>query len=75
MHLNTMNSWESGVRDYSAGFSVGISPEKNMWISTGYNFVGFRDDDFSGSEFTAQGFFIKFRMKFDQETLRDLWKK
>ncbi len=74
-HFNTLNSWNAGISDYSSGLSVGVSPEKNMWITAGYNFVGFRDDDFSGSEYTAQGFYLKFRMKFDQESLKELWER
>ena len=43
-----------------------------MWISVGYNFDGFRDDDFEASRYTAQGPYIKFRMKADQDTFKDL---
>jgi hypothetical protein len=40
-------------------------------MSLGYNFNGFQDDDFSASEYTAQGIYIKYRMKFDQVTARN----
>ena len=44
----------------------------NVWVSAGYNFAGFRDDDFSASTYTAKGAFIRFRYKFDQQTIKDL---
>lgn len=68
------HSWESKVMDFNYGISLGHSPAKNVWISAGYNFSGFRDEDFSSSDYTARGAFIKFRLKFDQFTLQDLWK-
>ena len=67
---------DSGL--YSAGVSVGHSLVKNVWLSVGYNFSGFRDDDFSGADYTAQGIYLKCRAKFDQNTARQLlawWEK
>jgi hypothetical protein len=65
------NSWNSGVFDSSYGVSVGYNMARNSWMSLGYNFNGFQDDDFSASEYTAQGIYIKYRMKFDQVTARN----
>jgi hypothetical protein len=58
--------------DYSAGFDVGTTLAKIIWISVGYNVAGFRDDDFSQSRHTAQGPYLKIRIKADQDTFRDL---
>jgi hypothetical protein len=71
-HVAALHSWESNVLDYSAGFDVGTTFAKNVWISVGYNFAGFRDDDFSASRHTAQGPYLKIRIKADQDTFRDL---
>ena len=63
---------------YSGGVSVGHSFAKNVWLSLGYNFSGFRDDDFSAADYTAQGVYVKCRAKFDQNTARQLlawWEK
>jgi uncharacterized repeat protein (TIGR01451 family) len=62
------NSWSADVSDYSYGVSVGYSMARNVWVSLGYNFDGFSDDDFSASEYTSEGVFLKYRMKFDQNT-------
>ena len=72
VHAAALHSWESNVMDYSAGFDLGTTLAKNMWISVGYNFAGFRDDDFSASRHTAQGPYLKIRIKADQETFKDL---
>jgi len=55
---------------YSYGVSVGHSFAKNIWLSAGFNFAGFTDQDFSGAKYSAQGFYLKFRFSFDQFTAR-----
>jgi len=72
-HAHALNSWETNTQNYSWGLSAGFSPQTNVWVSIGYNFEGFSDEDFSGSDYTAKGAYLKFRMKVDQESLRDLW--
>lgn len=68
---NVLHSWSADQLKYGIGASVGYSFVKNVWLSVGYNFTGFRDRDFSRADFTAQGFFVKLRMKFDQGSVRD----
>jgi hypothetical protein len=62
------NSWNSNVSDYSYGVSVGYNMARNVWVSLGYNFDGFQDEDFSATEYTSGGIFLKYRLKFDQDT-------
>ena len=71
-HGSVLHSWNSHNFDYSAGASVGYSPMTNTWVSLGYNLIGFEDDDFSTAHYTAQGAFIRFRVKFDQQSVRDV---
>jgi hypothetical protein len=66
-----LHSWDSHQFDYSTGISIGHNIFENAWVSMGYNFTGFEDEDFSRADFTAQGPFVQFRMKFDQESVRD----
>jgi uncharacterized repeat protein (TIGR01451 family) len=66
-----LHSWEGGQIDFGAGASVGCNVAKNAWVSLGYNFLGFEDEDFSKADFTAQGPFVTFRLKFDQDSVRD----
>jgi uncharacterized repeat protein (TIGR01451 family) len=72
LHGTMLSSLQSGVSDQSVGVDLGVTVARNVWISIGYNFAGFRDDDFEASRYTAQGPFIKFRMKADQDTFRDM---
>ncbi len=72
VHGAVLHSWESDLMDYSTGFDVGVTLARNMWVSLGYNFAGFRDDDFSASRHTAQGPYLKIRIKADQDTFKDL---
>ena len=72
VHGTMLNSMSADVSDQAVGVDVGMTLARNMWISIGYNFAGFRDDDFEASRYTAQGPFIKFRMKADQDTFKDL---
>jgi uncharacterized repeat protein (TIGR01451 family) len=71
-HAAVLHSWESNVMDYSTGVDLGMTLAKNVWISLGYNFAGFRDDDFSASRHTAQGPYLSIRIKADQDTFKDL---
>lgn len=68
---SALHSWDVDQFKYGTGASIGYNFVKNVWVSAGYNFTGFRDKDFSKADFTAEGPFVKFRMKFDQGTAKD----
>jgi len=68
------SSYAADVADYSYGVSVGYSMARNVWMSLGYNFTGFSDPDFSASDYTAEGVFLKYRFKFDQNSGRELFR-
>jgi uncharacterized repeat protein (TIGR01451 family) len=72
VHTSLLHSWQAGQMDERAGLSVGYNLFKNAWISLGYNFTGFWDEDFSAADYTAQGPFVKFRLKFDQQSVREM---
>ncbi len=66
-----LHSWNSDVVDYSLGADIGYAFARNVWLSLGYNFAGFDDEDFSDARYTAHGPFIRFRIKADQDNLRE----
>ncbi|MDH5710362.1 MAG: OmpA family protein [Gammaproteobacteria bacterium] len=68
LHAHTLYSANSNNYLYSRGVSVGFQLARNIWLSLGYNFDGFEDRDFSAAGYTAQGPYLQFRMKFDQNT-------
>ena len=66
-----LHSYGPGRYDYQSGLSVGYTYTRNVWLSMGYNFDGFRDRDFSVADYTAEGPFFRFKVKFDQLTARE----
>ncbi|HBS36369.1 MAG TPA: hypothetical protein DEA50_15030 [Parvularcula sp.] len=72
VHAEVLHSWNSGATQYAYGPSVGVSPAKNVWLSLGWNFDGFSDQDFAAAEYSATGPYLKLRIKFDQHTARGL---
>ena len=71
-HATWLDAAAAGTTQRSAGFDFGISAARNVWISIGYNFEGFSDDHFDAARYTAQGPYVRFRMKIDQESFKDL---
>ncbi len=57
---------------FSGGPAVGITPFKNAWLSLGYNFTGYRDQDFEDARYTRSGAYATFRLKLDQSSLAGL---
>jgi uncharacterized repeat protein (TIGR01451 family) len=66
-----LHSWNVSVFDYCTGLSIGYNIAQNAWLSLGYNLMGFEDKDFSDANYTAQGPFVRFRFKFDQNSVQD----
>ncbi|MCZ6888082.1 MAG: OmpA family protein [Gammaproteobacteria bacterium] len=66
------HSVSSRVFRYAIGASAGHHLAHNLWVSAGYNIVGFEDEDFSAGNYTAQGPYVTFRMKVDQDAVREL---
>ncbi len=75
LHGDILYSSNSDNYRYSLGPSLGVNVYKNLWLSIGYNIDGFEDEDFSQSEYTANGPFVKMRFKFDKHSLSNLLKK
>jgi uncharacterized repeat protein (TIGR01451 family) len=69
---SVLHSWHSGQLDYSCGPSLGFNLAKNIWLSLGYNLAGFYDEDFSRINHTTQGPYVRFRLKFDQDSVKAL---
>jgi len=59
------NSVSDGTK-YMAGVEVGYLLAANLWVSGGYNFVGYQDKDLIDSDTTMDGAYFRFRFKFDE---------
>ena len=70
-HASLLNSRALNQMQSSYGLSLGFNVARDMWASLGYNWDGFRDDDFSASDYTAGGVYLKFRLKFDQHSVSE----
>ena len=70
-HASLLNSRELNQMQSSYGLSLGFNVTRDMWMSLGYNWDGFRDDDFTASDHTAEGVYLKFRLKFDQHSVSE----
>ncbi len=75
LHGDVLYSTNADNYRYSLGPSIGLNVYKNMWLSVGYNLDGFEDEDFSSAEYTANGPYVKMRLKFDKSTVKGLLNK
>lgn len=70
VHGSRLFTSSAGVERGAYGASIGFNAFTNSWVSLGYNWQGLDDDDFAAAEYSAEGVFLKFRLKFDQELAR-----
>ncbi|HEY4072062.1 MAG TPA: hypothetical protein VGM52_03065, partial [Herbaspirillum sp.] len=57
-----------GQRKQAFGAEAGYQVKDDLWVSAGYNVVGFTDRDFAGMAETAQGVYFRLRYKFDENS-------
>ncbi len=69
-----LHIWESGDMQESYGGYLGYSFFKNLYLGVGYNFKGYYDKDLSTYLNSAEGAYLKMRMKLDNESLDQLTK-
>lgn len=51
---------------FSEGIEIGYQVVNDLWASVGYNMQGFDGGDLKGTDYTAQGFYVRARFKFDE---------
>ena len=59
-----MESFDS--RQYGLGLEAGYQVTRNLWLSAGYNFFGFKDDDLDEENTSNPGVYARIRFKFDE---------
>ncbi len=72
IHGSILHSYSANNYDYSSGLYLGYNLFTNTWLGIGYNFDGFSDRDFSLQSYRKEGAYFRFRVKFDQESLREI---
>jgi hypothetical protein len=61
---------ETGGKRYVLGAETGYLLTANLWLSVGYNFMSYNDDDVVGSDFTVDGVYLRLRFKFDEDLFK-----
>jgi hypothetical protein len=69
MVANVLFGDSTASRQYGVGLELGYLLATNLWVSAGYNFEGFRDEDLAGGQYTAKGPYVRLRYKFDESLL------
>lgn len=67
---NMLTNSSLSQRQQGIGAEVGYQLKQNLWLSTGYNFLGFRENELPGGSDARQGAFIRLRFKFDENVLK-----
>ena len=64
--------WNKQADDlsYLVGAEVSYSPITNLWLSLGYNFMGFEDEDIAYDDTTIEGAYFRLRFKFDEDLFK-----
>ncbi|WP_295639544.1 hypothetical protein [Novosphingobium sp.] len=57
------------VTQFAFGPTIGVVPARDVILTLGYNFSGFRDRDFAAARNTLKGVFATLKIKFDTSTL------
>lgn len=67
LYAQSADNW-----DYGVGLYTGYNIFDNMLMIVGYNWEGFEDKDFSLQTYRIEGPYAQFRMKVDQQSLKDI---
>ncbi|MGI9234841.1 MAG: hypothetical protein ACR2RD_14500, partial [Woeseiaceae bacterium] len=70
VNTSIYHSYQSRVIDYGLGVDIGYNIGQNMWLTLGYNVLGFDDKDFEQARYTAAGPYLRFSLKADQRLLK-----
>lgn len=64
--------WNKQANDlaYLVGAEISYSPMNNLWLSLGYNFMGFEDEDIAYDDTTIEGAYFRLRFKFDEDLFK-----
>lgn len=69
VHVRTLMNDDFASGQGGVGGEVGFLMMNNLWLSAGYNVLGFRDDDLTEEEYTRRGAYLRMRFKFDESLL------
>ena len=68
--VSSLSSLGLSSKQYGMGVETGYQLVSNIWLSAGYNLVGFKDADLAGEDITRCGAFVRLRFKFDENLFK-----
>lgn len=60
----------NGALQKGVGFEVGYLISSDVWLSLGYNALGFKEFDLAGQAQLSKGVYLRLRLKFDESGLK-----
>jgi hypothetical protein len=54
----------------AVGGEIGYLVMQNVWLSIGYNILGFTDPDLTSEDYTQRAFYLRLRIKFDENLFK-----
>jgi hypothetical protein len=67
--IQAYQMWGNGSTHDAVGGAVGYLVWKNLWLSLGYNVMGFSAPDLAGASYTQRGLYLHLDFKFDEMLL------
>ncbi len=75
LHTSLLHAYSTSSLEYSLGSNIGYSLFENSLITVGYNIDGFYDEDLKSKNSNEDGFYIDYKMKFNQYDLNTILTK
>lgn len=72
IHVRALFNGQFDGYQGGVGAEAGYLIHDNLWVSVGYNVLGFRDKDLTAEEYTNLGAYLRLRFKFDESLLEGL---
>jgi uncharacterized repeat protein (TIGR01451 family) len=67
---STLVNHQTKVSQKGLGVEGGYLVHSNIWLSAGYNFLGYRDQDLAPGQYSDKGAFVRLRFKFDEDSFK-----
>lgn len=67
LNASTLLGRGAAAKQYGLGAELGFMVMENLWLSAGYNWFGYKDQDLTASDYTNKGVFVRLRYKFDED--------
>lgn len=70
VHAGVLRETRTETAQWQLGADLGRTFGDDLWVSVGYNALGYSDPDFAAGRATTQGPYVRLRVKFDETSMR-----